>query len=79
MVAVWAEADVVVAAEFRDGNVPAAMSPLTCCQMAFAALPAELKRYAYRGDSACYEWELMNWLRDEKLAPTESGHGGTCA
>jgi hypothetical protein len=66
MVAVWAEADAVVAAEFRDGNVPAAMSPLTCCRLAFETLPAGLKRYAYRGDSACYEWELMNWLRDEK-------------
>ena len=65
MVAVWAEADAVVAAEFRDGNVPAAMSPLTCCRQAFAALPPGLDGYAYRGDSACHEWELLNWLRDE--------------
>ena len=40
MVAVWAEADLVVADEFRDGNVPAKQDPLTCAQMAFAALPA---------------------------------------
>jgi hypothetical protein len=73
MVAVWADADAVVAAEFRDGNVPAAMSPLTCCQMAFAALPPGLKRYAYRGDSACYEWDLMNWLRDEKRSTGPAG------
>jgi hypothetical protein len=65
MVAVWAEADAVIAAEFRDGNVPAGMSPLSCCQKAFAALPPGLKRYAYRGDSACHEWDLLNWLRDE--------------
>jgi len=29
MVAVWAEADLVLADEFRDGNVPAMMAPLT--------------------------------------------------
>jgi len=66
MVAVWAEADVVIATEFRNGNVPAQMSPLTCCQQAFAALPAGLDRYAFRGDSACHEWTLLNWLRDEQ-------------
>jgi hypothetical protein len=73
MVAVWAEADVVVAAEFRDGNVPAGMSPLTCCKMAFGALPEGLKRYAYRGDSACYEWNLLNWLRDEQRPDGPAG------
>lgn len=73
MVAVWAEADAVVAAEFRDGNGPAAMSPLTGCQMAFGALPPGMKRYAYRGDSACYEWDLMNWLRDEKRPAGPAG------
>ena len=38
MVAVWAEADLVLADEFRDGNVPARQEPLTCAQLAFAAL-----------------------------------------
>ena len=32
MVAVWAEADLVLADEFRDGNVPAKQDPLTLCQ-----------------------------------------------
>ena len=39
MVAVWAEADLVLADEFRDGNVPARQDPLTCAKLAFAALP----------------------------------------
>ena len=39
MVAVWAEADLVLADEFRDGNVPAQQEPLTCAKLAFAALP----------------------------------------
>jgi len=36
MLAVWAEMDVVLADEFRDGNVPAQMAPLTVAQAAFA-------------------------------------------
>src|SRR6266571_4743364 len=43
MVAVWAEADLVVADEFRDGNVPAKQAPLTCAKLAFAALPERIR------------------------------------
>jgi hypothetical protein len=66
MLAVWAETDVVLADEFRDGNVPAQMDPLAVAQRAFAALPATVKTFYYRGDSACHEHRLMNWLRDEE-------------
>jgi len=41
MLAVWAEMDVVLADEFRDGNVPAQMAPLTVAKAAFAALPKQ--------------------------------------
>jgi len=63
MVAVWAEADLVVADEFRDGNVPARQAPLTCAQMAFAALPTDIQQRYFRGDSACHENDLIQWLR----------------
>jgi hypothetical protein len=62
MVAVWAEADLVVADEFRDGNVPAKQEPLTCARMAFAALPETVRTRYFRGDSACHESELLGWL-----------------
>ena len=62
MVAMWAEADLVLADEFRDGNVSAQQSPLTCAQMAFAALPPTVKERYFRGDSACHENELLGWL-----------------
>jgi hypothetical protein len=62
MVAVWAEADLVVADEFRDGNVPARQEPLTCARMAFAALPEDVRERYFRGDSACHERELLAWL-----------------
>jgi hypothetical protein len=53
MLAVWAEMDVVLADEFRDGNVPAQMAPLTVAKAAFAAAPKTVTSYYYRGDSAC--------------------------
>jgi len=73
MVAVWAEADLVVADEFRDGNVPAKQEPLTCAQMAFAALPADLTARYFRGDSACQEQGLLNWLKDPARAQESGG------
>ena len=63
MVAVWAEADLVLADEFRDGNVPAKQDPLTCAKLAFAALPDTITRRFFRGDSACHENELLAWLK----------------
>src|ERR1019366_10315719 len=65
MLAAWAETSLVLADEFRDGNVPAQMEPLAVAQRAFAALPSTVKEYYYRGDSACHESRLVNWLRDE--------------
>jgi hypothetical protein len=63
MVAVWAEADLVLADEFRDGNVPAQQEPLTCAKLAFAALPPSVKERYFRGDSACHENQLLAWLK----------------
>jgi len=63
MVAVWAEADLVLADEFRDGNVPAKQDPLTCAKLAFAALPETVTRRYFRGDSACHENDLLEWLK----------------
>ena len=73
MVAVWAEADLVVADEFRDGNVPAKQEPLTCAQMAFAALPGDLTARYFRGDSACHENGLLDWLKDAERAKEAGG------
>lgn len=73
MVAVWAEADLVVADQFRDGNVPAKQEPLTCAQLAFAALPESVQHRYFRGDSACHEHELIGWLRHPDRALEKGG------
>jgi hypothetical protein len=72
MVAIWAEADLVLADEFRDGNVPARQEPLTCAKQAFAALPTNITERYFRGDSACHENELLRWLTHPDRA-TEPG------
>jgi hypothetical protein len=48
------------------------MEPREVAQRAFAALPSTVGEYYYRGDSACHESGLVNWLRDEQRA------GGPC-
>lgn len=76
MVAVWAELDLVLADEFRDGNVPARQEPLTCAKLAFAALPETIKQRYFRGDSACHENALMQWLNDPERAKEPGGRIG---
>ena len=73
MLVVWAEMDVVLADEFRDGNVPAMMAPLPVAKRAFAALPEPVTTFYYRGDSASHEKELLQWLGDEKRADGPQG------
>lgn len=73
MLAVWAEADLVLADEFRDGNVPARQEPLNCAQQAFAALPKNITARYFRGDSACHESGLLGWLTDPDRAIETGG------
>lgn len=73
MLAVWAEADLVLADEFRDGNVPARQEPVNCAKLAFAALPRDITERYFRGDSACYENDLLKWLTDPQRAEEPGG------
>jgi hypothetical protein len=76
MVALWAEADLIVADEFRDGNVPARQQPLNCARLAFAALPSTVRERYFRGDSACHERELIGWLNHPDRAQETGGRIG---
>jgi len=61
----WAEQDLVVADEFRDGNVPAGTDNLRLIKRSFAELPEWVLRRAFRADSACYEECVLKWLADD--------------
>lgn len=76
LLALWAEMDVALADQFREGNTPAIQEPLTVARRAFEALPETVNEYYFRGDSACYESGLLDWLRDENRATGPQGRIG---
>jgi hypothetical protein len=68
LVAVWAEEQLIVADEFRDGNVAGGEDPLSSAKRAFASLPEWVTRRCFRADSAAYYQPLLKYLVDEKIA-----------
>jgi hypothetical protein len=52
------------------------MAPLTVAKRAFAALPNTVQTYYFRGDSACHESNLVDWLREEQRAEGPQGFIG---
>jgi hypothetical protein len=72
----WVEEDLVVADEFRDGNVPAGMGVLAVAQRAFEALPDTVQRRYFRADSACYDTRLLRWLWHRDVGFTVSADIG---
>jgi len=76
MLALWAEMNVALADQFRDGNVPAIQDPLSSARRAFAALPETVQERYFRGDAACYENALLSWLRNEKREQGPEGFIG---
>jgi predicted transposase YbfD/YdcC len=69
----WVEQDLVVADEYRDGNVPAGMDNLPLIQRGFASLPATVTDYYFRADSACYDERVLKWLANERRAGGPAG------
>jgi hypothetical protein len=67
VVGLWAEQDVVVLDEFRDGNVPAGCGNLRFLERALAQLPSGIERIYLRADSALYEGELLRYCEDHGI------------
>ena len=67
LVAVWAEQQLVVSDEFRDGNVSGGEDPLTSVERAFGNLPPWVVERRFRADSAAYYTPLLKYLVKEKI------------
>ncbi len=67
LVAVWAEQQLIVSDEFRDGNVSGGEDPLTSVERAFANLPPWVVERRFRADSAAYYTPLLKYLVKEKI------------
>ena len=67
LVAVWAEQQLIVSEEFRDGNVAGGEDPLSSVRRAFANLPSWVVERYFRADSAAYYTPLLKYLVSEKI------------
>jgi Transposase DDE domain group 1 len=59
----WAEESLILADEFRDGNVPAGYGLLPSLRRSIEMLPDSVTEVRYRADSASYTHEIMDALR----------------
>jgi hypothetical protein len=60
----WMEQDLILADEFRDGNVPAGMDCLSSFMRTIRALPTSIETLYFRSDSAAYQHKLLDTMRD---------------
>ena len=67
VIALWAEQDVIVADEFRDGNVSAAVGNRRVIERALSALPEGVEELNLRADSALYDHALMVFLDQRQV------------
>lgn len=65
----WAEQEVVLHSEFRDGNVPAGWNILPVLKEALANLPEGVEQVFMRQDTAAYQTEVMAWCEREREHP----------
>lgn len=63
--AYWVEQDLIVADEFRDGNVPARMDLVRVAKEALSALSPTIRLVRFRSDSAAYVHEFLDWCRQD--------------
>ena len=74
----WAEADMIVHSELRDGNVPAGHQQLRVVTEALEHLPAGVEKVMMRSDTAGYQRELLRYCaegRDERFGVIEFAVG----
>jgi len=60
----WAEQDLILSDEFRDGNVPAGMNCLSSFSRAVCCLPPSVETIYFRSDSAAYQHKLLDVMRE---------------
>jgi hypothetical protein len=61
----WAEHEIWLCDQFRDGNVNAEFQAKAFLQLAFSRLPSSVTQRRLRGDSALYNEDALTWAADE--------------
>ena len=62
----WAEADLIVHTEFRDGNVPAGHQQLRVLRDALEQMPTGVEDVLVRSDTAGYQQEFLRYCAEGK-------------
>jgi hypothetical protein len=62
----WAEHEMVLHSEFRDGNVPAGYEQLRVLQRSLELLPKGVEQVYLRSDTAGYQWDLLKYCAEGK-------------
>jgi hypothetical protein len=68
VVVLWAEQDVLLTDQFRDGHVPAGCGNVRVLEQAVAMLPPGITQIALRADSALYEAAVLRWCEEQAIA-----------
>jgi len=68
VVVLWAEQDLILHEQFRDGHVPAGCGNVRVLEQAVAHLPQGVKQLALRADSALYETAVLRWCEEQRIA-----------
>jgi len=67
VVVLWAEQDVVVHDQFRDGHVPAGCGNVRVLEQAVGNLPQGITQLFLRADSALYETAVLRWCEARQI------------
>ena len=67
VVVLWAEQDVILHDEFRDGHVPAGCGNVRVLEQAVAQLPVGVTQIRLRADSALYETAVLRWCEAHQI------------
>ena len=67
VVVLWAEQDVILHDQFRDGHVPAGCGNVCVLEQARANLPRGITQIRLRADSALYETAVLRWCEDHQI------------
>jgi len=65
VVVLWAEQDVILHDQFRDGQVPAGCGNVRVLEQAVANLPPGITAVRLRADRALYETAVLRWCEDD--------------
>ncbi len=60
----WAEHQMMLHSEFRDGNVPAGFEQLRVFKQSLDCLPESVETVLMRSDSAGYQWDLLRYCAE---------------